>query len=67
MTQPRRDEKNKPAANHGQRQSRGYQVNGQWYFELRGGGQKGPFSSEQEMQAELNQFIQFHEEMNQQS
>ncbi len=47
------------------RSSRGYQVNGLWYFELRGGGQKGPFDSEAEMLAELNEFIHFHEEMNQ--
>ncbi len=47
------------------RSSRSYEVNGLWYFELRGGGQKGPFDSELEMQAELNAFIRFHEEMNQ--
>ena len=47
------------------RHSRGYEINGQWYFELRGGGQKGPFDSEAEMLAELNHFIHFHEEMSQ--
>lgn len=49
-----------------QRTSRGYEINGQWYFELRGGGQKGPFDSEADMQKELNEFINLHEEMNQQ-
>ncbi len=47
------------------RTSRGYEINGLWYFELRGGGQKGPYDSEKEMQAELNEFIQLHEQMNQ--
>ncbi len=31
--------------------------NGVWYFEIRGGGQKGPFVSKQEMQGELVLFI----------
>ena len=46
------------------RTSRGYEVNGQWYFELRDGGQKGPFESEEEMLAELNEFIKCHKLMN---
>jgi|GEM_PF-1671843 len=50
--------------NHTQRTSRGYQINGLWYFELRGGGQKGPYDTEQEMQKELDEFIQLHEQMN---
>ncbi|VAW70158.1 hypothetical protein MNBD_GAMMA09-2578 [hydrothermal vent metagenome] len=32
--------------------------NGVWYFDTRGGHQKGPYISKQEMQAELMQFIQ---------
>ncbi len=47
------------------RNTRGYEVNGLWYFELRGGGQRGPFDSEAEMQTELNRFIRHQEEMNQ--
>ena len=50
---------------HLQRINRGFEVNGLWYFELRGGGQKGPFDSEQEMLDELNTFIQLHENMDQ--
>lgn len=50
---------------HSQRLSRGYEINGQWYFELRGGGQKGPYDTELLMRAEINEFIQLHELMNQ--
>lgn len=50
-----------------QRQPRGYEINGQWYFELRGGGQKGPFECEADMQNELQCFIQFYEQMSQQN
>jgi len=32
-------------------------VNGIWFFETRGGAQKGPFVSKQEMEAELLFFI----------
>lgn len=49
------------------RTSRGYEINGQWYFELRDGGQKGPFDSEMLMQSELNEFIQLHALMNQEN
>lgn len=47
------------------RTRRGYEINGQWYFELRGGGQRGPFDSEIEMLIELQHFIQYQQEMNQ--
>ena len=43
--------------NSAQRTSRGYEINGQWYFELRDGGQKGPFANEEEMLAELQESI----------
>ena len=66
MSDKRNDEKDSNYNNE-HRMSRGYQINGQWYFELRGGGQKGPFETEEEMQAELNEFIQLHELMNQQN
>lgn len=49
------------------RSPRGFQVNGLWYFELRGGGQKGPFDSEAEMQKELQHFIQFYNQMKRQN
>ena len=49
------------------RSSRAYEINGQWYFELRDGGQKGPFDSEQAMQSELNEFIQLHALMSQEN
>jgi len=67
MSQLRNNEKTGNMPAHTQRVSRGYEINGQWYFELRGGGQKGPFNSEAEMLAELNEFIQLHEQMNQQN
>jgi len=49
------------------RKSRGYEINGQWYFELRNGGQKGPYASKEEMQAELDDFIKSHALMNQEN
>lgn len=64
MPQPRTSDDSKELENNAHRTSRSYEINGQWYFELRGGGQKGPFNSKQEMQAELNEFIRFHAEMN---
>lgn len=39
---------------------RAYEINGQWYFELRGGGQKGPYENELKMRAGLNEFIKLH-------
>ncbi|MDQ1363025.1 MAG: hypothetical protein QG652_885 [Pseudomonadota bacterium] len=45
------------------RQQRCYSVNGLWYFELRGGGQHGPYDSKQEMENALNEFIALHEEI----
>ena len=44
---------------------RTYSINDLWYFELRGGGQKGPYDSEEEMQAALQEFIQLHNELTQ--
>jgi len=43
-----------------QRTIRGYEINGQWYFDLRGGGQKGPYENELKMRADLNEFIKLH-------
>ena len=57
------DTENIPLQAPGVRSNRGYEVNGQWYFELRGGGQQGPFDSEEEMQAALDEFIRLHEHM----
>lgn len=56
----------KPVKTNINRSPRSFEADGRWYFELRGGGQKGPYDSEQEMLAALNEFIHFHEEMNQQ-
>lgn len=39
------------------RPSRTYNINNSWYFELRGGGQQGPFDTEAEMKAALDEFI----------
>lgn len=44
-------------------QQRCYSINGLWYFELRGGGQHGPYDSKQDMERALNDFIALHEEM----
>ena len=67
MSRQRSNEKTKTRPDHTQRTSRAYEINGQWYFELRDGGQKGPYDNELEMQADLNEFIQLHEQMNQQN
>ncbi len=65
MHQQRNNEKKSPASKKTSRTSRGYEVNGLWYFELRGGGQKGPYDNELQMRASLNEFIEFHNQMNQ--
>ncbi len=39
------------------RNERYFCSNGEWYFDVRGGGQRGPFMDKQEMQAELLLFI----------
>ncbi len=44
------------------RLKRTYNVNNLWYFELRGGGQQGPFDSEEEMKQALDEFIKLHHE-----
>ena len=46
-----------------ERIQRTYSMNNAWYFELRGGGQKGPYDSEDEMQAALEEFIALHNEV----
>ena len=66
MNQQRSNEKTLPQTDKTQRTSRSYEINGQWYFELRDGGQKGPYDNELEMQADLNEFIKLHEQMSQQ-
>ena len=48
-----------------QRIERTYHINNLWYFELRGGGQQGPFDSEEAMHAALEEFIHLHEEIKQ--
>ena len=40
------------------RTERYFCTNGVWYFDTRGGHQKGPYASKQEMQNELSLFIQ---------
>jgi len=65
MYRHRSNEKKIHCNNKTQRSSRGYEINGQWYFELRGGGQKGPYDNELQMQADLNEFIKFHDQMRQ--
>lgn len=45
------------------RTPRCYNVNGLWYFELRGGGQHGPYDTEADMESALQEFIALHEAM----
>ena len=44
-------------------QHRCYSLDGDWYFELRGGGQHGPYDTREKMEAALNEFISLHEEI----
>lgn len=46
-----------------ERIKRTYCMNNSWYFELRGGGQKGPYDSEEEMHTALQEFINMHNEI----
>ena len=46
-------------------EQRSYSLEGLWYFELRGGGQHGPYDTKQEMENALNEFIALHHEMQQ--
>ena len=46
-----------------ERIKRTYKLNESWYFELRGGGQKGPYDSEAEMQVALQDFIDMYNEV----
>jgi len=39
------------------RTQRYFCINGVWYFQTRGGGQQGPYTSKEEMEAELLLFI----------
>lgn len=43
--------------------ARTYNIGNLWYFELRGGGQKGPFDSEEEMEKALDDYINLHKEI----
>jgi len=67
MSKQRRDNIAALSHDHTHRVSRGYELNGQWYFELRGGGQKGPFDTEESMLEVLNGLIQLYERMNQEN
>lgn len=40
-----------------ERIERTFNINNLWYFEVRGGGQQGPFDSREEMENALNEFI----------
>jgi hypothetical protein len=39
------------------RNERYFCMNGEWFFETRGGGQQGPYDNKQEMEGELLLFI----------
>ncbi len=48
-----------------ERIERTYNIGDRWYFELRGGGQMGPFDSKDEMEKALQEFIALHQEIKQ--
>lgn len=50
------------AAKKAARMERTYNIDNLWYFELRGGGQQGPFDTEDEMRAALEEFIRLNKE-----
>ncbi|MCW9013416.1 MAG: DUF6316 family protein [Gammaproteobacteria bacterium] len=41
---------------------RTFNINKLWYFEVRGGGQQGPFDSEEQMKSALEEFIKLQQE-----
>ncbi len=47
------------------RNERYFCANGSWYFEVRGGVQKGPYANREEMEAELLLFIREQNMLNQ--
>lgn len=65
MYQKRSNEKTHMHLDNAHRSSRGFEINGQWYFDLRDGGQKGPYDNELAMRAELNEFINLYNQMDQ--
>jgi len=46
-----------------ERIERTFNVDDRWYFELRGGGQRGPFDSKEEMEQALQEFIALQQEV----
>lgn len=56
-------ERNDDNAQIPERIERTYNIGDRWYFELRGGGQKGPYDSKEEMEQALKEFIALQEEM----
>ena len=44
-----------------ERLERTYNIGDLWYFELRGGGQRGPFDSKEEMEQALKEFIELQQ------
>ena len=67
MSQKRHDERITAPLQAAQRTKRAYEINGQWYFELRDGGQKGPYDNQLAMQADLNEFVSLLKKMDQQN
>ena len=57
MTHSRQDE-SQPVP---ERLPRTFNTGSLWYFEVRGGGQQGPFDSEEEMQQALEEFIRLQQ------
>ena len=51
------------AAKNAKRMERTFNIDNLWYFELRGGGQQGPFDSEEEMREALEEFIRLNKEL----
>ena len=59
MTKKRKnDSQNTP-----ERIERTFHIDVLWYFELRGGGQRGPFESKQEMEEALREFIDLQQDI----
>ena len=59
MSQRENDNTNKVP----ERIERTFNVDDRWYFELRGGGQRGPFDSKEEMEQALQEFINLQQEV----
>ena len=62
MTDSKTDTRKGEDQTEEKRIERTFHINNLWYFEVRGGGQQGPFDSQEQMEAALAEFIKLQQE-----